>query len=565
MDSDDHEDEERAQDTTNFFTSREYKSKTDIKDAVIEYHRINHRGFKVVRSDKRRYKAECIHDSCQFVVQFAFSTSFKTPQKFIPHSCSVTQVDTGSLSVNRHAKAAHLARVPEIRALFVGDDARDVRPITIQVKLESIGIRTDYKNCINTHKRLWREFFGDDIVQYTFLASYLQSLQKRGHFTSLLLSNDSTFEKLVIVFREGLKAFSKYAFSGLQVDGTFIKTAVGGTLLIVCFRNGNKELQIVACGVVSIENEENWSWFLKFVLEKLEIPPAFVISDRDKGLLPAMTKVAPGIHHFYCYRHMMENFNKKFKSKLLRNLAWQLGRARSEQEFEASKMELKSAKAEALQWLEDIPLEKWSVCHSPCPRFGVYTSNNVESINSALRAARKLPILDMLMAIERYVGLKWSENVDKASQWEELTAKAKSCVDKCMARAFGISVKKNSSTSFLVKVTREKETPLEFVVDLNNKRNLCSCCYDKDMGGPCIHVLLCLKNVNKLKDSASFFHPLWKASTFKEAYNEEQHCHIRPFVVKQELETNDCNPPTIKKKEVDQRRREESRNKHLYH
>jgi hypothetical protein len=35
MDSDDHEDEERAQDT-NFFTSREYKSKTDIKDAVIE-------------------------------------------------------------------------------------------------------------------------------------------------------------------------------------------------------------------------------------------------------------------------------------------------------------------------------------------------------------------------------------------------------------------------------------------------------------------------------------------------------------------------------------------------
>ena len=37
MDSDDHEDEERAQDTTNFFTSREYKCKTDIKDAVIEW------------------------------------------------------------------------------------------------------------------------------------------------------------------------------------------------------------------------------------------------------------------------------------------------------------------------------------------------------------------------------------------------------------------------------------------------------------------------------------------------------------------------------------------------
>ena len=110
----------------------------------------------------------------------------------------------------------------------------------------------------------------------------------------------------------------------------------------------------------------------------------------------------------------------------------------------------------------------------------------------------------MLMAIERYVGLKWSENVDKASQWEELTAKAKSCVDKCMARACGISVKKNSSTSFLVKLTREKDIPLEFVVDLNNKRNLCSCCYDKDMGGPCIHVHYALKMSTSSKTQPVF-------------------------------------------------------------
>jgi hypothetical protein len=128
------------------------------------------------------------------------------------------------------------------------------------------------------------------------------------------MTEDNTFDKLGIVLREGLQAFRHYAFCGLSVDGTFIKndfictsmltflivpfsaftslihrvttclSRVGGVLLIACFRNGNKELQIVACGIVSIENEENWFWFLDLILKYLATLPAFIISDRDKGL-----------------------------------------------------------------------------------------------------------------------------------------------------------------------------------------------------------------------------------------------------------------------------------------
>jgi hypothetical protein len=52
---------------------------------------------------------------------------------------------------------------------------------------------------------------------------------------------------------------------------------------------------------VSIENEESWSWFLDLVIKYLKTPPAFIISDRDIGLVPALAKVAPGIMHFYCF------------------------------------------------------------------------------------------------------------------------------------------------------------------------------------------------------------------------------------------------------------------------
>ena len=42
---------------------------------------------------------------------------------------------------------------------------------------------------------------------------------------------------------------------------TFMKTAVGGALLVSCFLNGKNEIQIIGVGRLSVENEDNWIWF----------------------------------------------------------------------------------------------------------------------------------------------------------------------------------------------------------------------------------------------------------------------------------------------------------------
>jgi hypothetical protein len=113
------------------------------------------------------------------------------------------------------------------------------------------------------------------------------------------------------------------------VDETSLKTSIDRVLLVVCFRNGNNEIQIVGVGVVLAENEDNWTWFLEYVLSLLQPAPAFVISDREKGLIRAVMTTAPDVPHFYCFRHLMDNFNKKFKSKQLKNIAWVLARSRT--------------------------------------------------------------------------------------------------------------------------------------------------------------------------------------------------------------------------------------------
>ena len=72
---------------------------------------------------------------------------------------------------------------------------------------------------------------------------------------------------------------------------------------VTCYKNGNNNIRIVAIAVISGENKENWTWFLKNLRE--HVRPDFIISDQDKALL----------QHSFSLRHVLENFNVKFKNK----------------------------------------------------------------------------------------------------------------------------------------------------------------------------------------------------------------------------------------------------------
>jgi transposase-like protein len=63
--------------------------------------------------------------------------------------------------------------------------------------------------------------------------------------------------------------------------------------------------------------------------------PSFVISDREKGLINAVEEVfGTDLHHAYCFHHIMENFNKKFKNKDLKGFVWDIAKATTDSDFE---------------------------------------------------------------------------------------------------------------------------------------------------------------------------------------------------------------------------------------
>jgi MULE transposase domain len=108
------------------------------------------------------------------------------------------------------------------------------------------------------------------------------------------------------LYREGIQAFSKYSMRGLQVDGTHLKNCFGGVLLVACFRDANNKIRIVSVAIVSGETTANWEWFLNSIEARLAIPPTFIMSDRDKGLIHAVgTVFGDDVHHAACFRHVM--------------------------------------------------------------------------------------------------------------------------------------------------------------------------------------------------------------------------------------------------------------------
>jgi hypothetical protein len=161
---------------------------------------------------------------------------------------------------------------------------------------------------------------------------------------------------------------------------------------------------------------------------------------------------ADGITHLHCLRHLIENFNKQFKSKKLGDICWGLARATTAKEYEFHENMLKALNAGAVEWLNAVGKEHWSTLFSGIHRYGELTSYSVESVNSVLREIRRLPILGLFMALERYVGAKFLKNSRRCDKWGALTSHTAKAMSKTLSQMANCVIDAASDSAFIVRV-----------------------------------------------------------------------------------------------------------------
>ena len=91
----------------------------------------------------------------------------------------------------------------------------------------------------------------------------------------------------------------------MAVDATALNGRWRGQLAVASAVDGHNWLFPVAFGVLEVESEESWVWFLQQLRTIIATPSGLVIHTAAcKGLETAVEIVFPGVEHRECMQHL---------------------------------------------------------------------------------------------------------------------------------------------------------------------------------------------------------------------------------------------------------------------
>ncbi|GKB36414.1 FAR1-related sequence 10, partial [Tanacetum coccineum] len=221
----------------------------------------------------------------------------------------------------------------------------------------------------------------------------------------------------------------------------------------------------VAYGIVESENQYSWTWFLKCLGDDFDLysnSNFTFITDRQKGLLPALAKLFPSAEHRYC-----------------------CATSTTEVLFEKNMQYLKDFNKKAYEWLHKIPPEHWSRAYFSGRAHCELLINNVcEVFNRQLLDARDSLIITALEFVREYL-MKRIMIVQKVIQkcYGQLTPAVAKLFDKIKVASTGCTMEWNGSELYQVKVSHQEQ----YVVNLTQKTY--SCRKWEISGIPCKHAI----------------------------------------------------------------------------
>ncbi|XP_028098277.1 uncharacterized protein LOC114297989 [Camellia sinensis] len=133
----------------------------------------------------------------------------------------------------------------------------------------------------------------------------------KGHLLAAISKDGNQGMRLFVAFHGCLYGF-QFCRPLLFVDGTFLKERYKGHFLAAISKDGNQGLFPLAFAIVDTENQDNWMWFLSQLLKAVSSGQRLTfVSDRQHGLLDALSVIFPNAHHAYCLNHLKRNLIDK--------------------------------------------------------------------------------------------------------------------------------------------------------------------------------------------------------------------------------------------------------------
>ena len=148
---------------------------------------------------------------------------------------------------------------------------------------------------------------------------------------------------------------------------------------------------------VSIGDENNLAWFLSCfkVAFKHSLPyddNVTFLSDRQKGVINAVGVYFPHAAHGLCVKHLLENLKKQINNQVVNSLLRELAASKSPTDYNEKMNQIRQISERAAKYLAGVDKRDFVDAFFAGKRFGDYTSNISESLNSRISLERDGPI-----------------------------------------------------------------------------------------------------------------------------------------------------------------------------
>ncbi|XP_074266720.1 uncharacterized protein LOC141590001 [Silene latifolia] len=475
-------------------------------------------GFSVIvlKSDKRRYTAECSEKLCTWKLH-----SSCLPDS-INSSClpdSITRAIktlTGNHKEYFNLKRNPMATVPWMdKKLETGLRAHPEMPVKSMADLlmKGYGIDVRLRRMYKVRIAVAEMVYGGFEESYNSLAAYGETGGQTGgpvHFKAIFVS----FHSWILGFLRGCRPI-------IGVNGCHLKGRYKEMLLSAISVDANNNLYCIAYAIVGKENTESWSNFFRNLRLAFQSVGCSkwdwtFISDRMKGVERALEKEFPQCTKRICAQHLYSNFKLKWGRPAFHDLFWRVAIATSTHAFHKAIEEINKLSRPAVDYLLSVE-DQWSKSQfDPVIACDHNTSNFVESFNALINDLREKPMMTLMEGIRIDFMAKMAERMEVADglQMHEPTPYAMEILEYNIHGSNQCMVIKAGGGEFEV-LEGTKPHPVDIL------KGTCLCGEWPITGIPCKHA--CRAIFDNRDQPVDYVHGFYRGQCYKLTYGEHMH------------------------------------------
>ncbi|XP_052204946.1 uncharacterized protein LOC127809848 [Diospyros lotus] len=501
----------------NFVVGQEFPDVKAFRRAIKEAAIAQHFELRIIKSDLIRYFAKCAAEGCPWrirAVKLSNAPTFTVRSIESTHTC-------GKNAQNGH----HQASVDWI-VNFIEERLREnlnYKPKDILYDIhKQYGITIPYKQAWRAKERGLAAIYGSSEEGYYLLPSYCEQMKKTnpGSVAEVFTAcADNRFQRLFVSFYASIYGFLNGCLPIVCLGGLQLRSKYLGTLLSATTFDPDGGLFPVAVGVVDVENDESWMWFLSELQKALEvnaerIPQLTFLSDGQKGKVEAVKRKFPGSLNALCMLHLSESIGKEFKNSRLVHLLWKAAYANTTIAFKEKLEEIEEVSSEAAKWLQQFQPSHWALVYFEGTRYG-RLSSNIEDFNRWIMEARELPIIQVIGQIHGKLMAEFLERRAKSNSWSSvLTPSAEKRVAEAISRASTYQVLRSDEVEFEVLSAERSD-----IVNIGTRS--CSCRDWQLHGIPCSHAVAAL--ISSRKDVYAFTEKCFTVASYRGTFSQDIH------------------------------------------